>query len=62
MNDARSLICIAAQSAMFRPSIRDERASAFRRVPSHAGQAANVAIRSTAARMIGWSDSVSFTR
>jgi hypothetical protein len=53
MNAARSLICSEAQSAMLRPSISDERASALRRVPSHDGQAVNVAMRSTAARRLG---------
>ena len=61
-NSARSLICIAAQSAMFLPSISDERAAAFSRVPPHAGQALDVEIRSTAARRLGWSESGSLTR
>ncbi len=59
---ARSLICIAAHSAMFFPLIRDERAASFSRVPPHDGQAVNVATRSTAARIVGCIESTSFRR
>ena len=50
---ARSLICIEQTSAMFFPSIFDERASLLSRVPSHSGQVWNVTARSTNARMCG---------
>ena len=62
MKVARSLICIAAQSAMFLPLMSDERAASFSRVPPQAGQAADVEIRSTAARTLAWSESASLTR
>ena len=38
---------------MFLPSIRDDRASAVSRVPSHSGQRWKVIARSTKARMCG---------
>jgi hypothetical protein len=56
------VICIAQASAMLTPAIFDDRASALRRVPSHAGQVVNVTARSTNARMCGWSASTSFAR
>ncbi len=61
-NSARSLTCIEAHSAMFRPSISELRAAWLRRLPSHAGQGANVAARSTARRMCACSESTSLLR
>ena len=60
---SRSLICIAATSAIDLPV--DLRRAGERVQPRAAARrdtAPNVAIRSTAARMCGWSDSSSFTR
>ncbi len=59
---ARSLICIAHASAMLIVPMREERAPSLSRVPSHAGQVANVTARSTKARTWGCSDSMSFER
>ena len=50
---------MAQASAMFRPSIFEERAPSLSRVPPHSGQAANVTARSTNARMCGCIASVS---
>ena len=47
------MICIAHTSAMFSPSIFDDRASSASRVPSQSGQVAKVIARSTNARMCG---------
>ncbi len=59
---ARSLICIEHTSAMFFPSIFDDRASLLSRVPSHSGQVWNVTARSTKARMCGCMESTSLDR
>ncbi len=59
---ARSLICIAHASAMFRPSIREDRAASLSRVPSQSGQVVKVTARSTKARMCGCIASTSLAR
>ena len=56
---ARSLICIAHASAMLVPRMRDDRAPALSRVPSHSGHAVKVTARSTNARTCGCSASTS---
>ena len=45
IQSARSLICIAHASAMLIPSIFDERAPSFSRVPPHSGQAVKATAR-----------------
>ena len=55
-------ICIAQASAMLIPSIFDERAPAFSRVPWRSGHGANVIARSTKARTCGCIASRSFER
>ena len=57
---ARSVICMAAASAMLTPLIFDERAPSFSRVPPQSGQAVNLTARSTKARMCGCRESRSF--
>ena len=57
---ARSVICIAAASAMLMPLIFDDRAPWFSRVPSQSGHAVNLTARSTKARMWVCSESRSF--
>ena len=57
---ARSVICIAAASAMFTPRISDERAPSLSRVPWHSGHGMNFTARSTNARTWGWRLSRSF--
>ena len=62
IHSARSLICIAQQSAMLTPLILELRASAVSRVPSHSGHVVNVIARSTKARMCGCIASTSLVR
>ncbi len=54
---ARSLICIAAQSAMFLPRISDDRAVAFSRVPPHDGQAERWRSARRPRGQLAWSES-----
>ncbi len=61
-HSARSLICIAQQSAMLMPAIFDDRASSLSRVPSQSGQVVKVTARSTKARMCGCIASTSLDR
>ncbi|RAO44261.1 hypothetical protein ONO86_03626 [Micromonospora noduli] len=61
-NAARSLICMAEQSAMLSPAIRDDSAAALSRVPPQSSQLVKVTARSTKARMCGCIDSRSLDR
>ena len=57
---ARSVICMAAASAMLMPLIFEDRAPSFSRVPWQSGHAVNFTARSTNARMWGCRLSRSF--
>ncbi len=61
-NSARSLICMAAHSAMFRPAIFDDSAAGLSLVPPQEAHRAKVTARSTKARMCDCIDSRSFDR
>ena len=57
---ARSVICMAAASAMLTSPIFEERAPSLRRVPPQSGHGWNFTARSTNARMCGCNASRSF--